>query len=144
MVFLAQARSVQSMYVWEIIVSQLNNMVDLHDKYSHHEKYYNPTGNLQQNIVGILLFVYDWNLSNTREKYETIRDILRQTQHNAQLWNNFFAWVVQKFNFPNTSHNGSPLVRKLHHLELIDCTKNINVHINLISYYSSYQSMGTV
>ena len=35
----------------------------------------------------MLGFVDDKNISNTGGKRESIEDIIKQTQHNAQLWN---------------------------------------------------------
>ena len=42
------------------------------------------TGSLWDLIICILGFVNDNNLSNTSEKYETIQDILKKTQDDAQ------------------------------------------------------------
>ena len=42
-------------------------------------------------IIHILGFVDDNNLSNTDEKYETIRDILKKAQDDAQFWNNLIT-----------------------------------------------------
>ena len=36
----------------------------------------------------MLGFVDDNNISNTGEKHESIEDVIKRTQHDAQLWNN--------------------------------------------------------
>ena len=51
------------MYIWLMKVSWL---IDAHDKYSHGEKYSDPTGSLHDIIIHILEFVDDNNLSNSR------------------------------------------------------------------------------
>ena len=73
--------SAASMYIWCMIVSRL---LQLHDKYRYGAKYTNDT-TMKDLIIGMLSFVDDCNLSNNGEKYETLRDILKRTQHDAQL-----------------------------------------------------------
>ena len=107
-------------------------------------------------IFGMLSFVDDCNQSHNGEKYETLRDILARTQHDAQLWNDFmqssggalelskcFMQVIY-FKF---SANGTPFVgppRADLHAELIDRTTNQKMKINSISSYDTYRSLGTV
>lgn len=57
--------SLQYIYVWGIIVSCIT---DLHNKYGHGVKYFDPTCKLQKIISGVLYFVDDFNVSNTGEK----------------------------------------------------------------------------
>ena len=74
------------MYAWGMIVSQLINLMD---KYGHGATYKDPMGKLRQYVVGILSFVDDCNLSSARENYEKVQYVLKQTQHDVQLWNEF-------------------------------------------------------
>ena len=105
-------------------------------------------------IIGMLSFVDDCNLSNNGEKYETLRDILKRTQHDAQLWNDIirssggalelskcFMQVIY-FNFATngTSFVGPPWDDL--HVEIINRNNNEKVRINSISFYDTYQSLG--
>ena len=76
--------SVASMYIWGMIVSRL---IQLHDKYRHGATYKSPNTTMKDIIIGMLSFVDDCYLSNNGEKYKTLKDILNQIQHYAQLWN---------------------------------------------------------
>ena len=95
-VFGTWQESMQSMYVWGMIVSSL---INLHNKYRQGAKYSDPTDKLQQIIVDILLFVDYFNLSNTGEKYKTIKSVLQRTQHDAQLWNDFVSASGSRLEF---------------------------------------------
>ena len=145
--------SVASMYIWGMIVSRL---IQLHDKYRYGATYKSPNTTLKDIIIGMLSFVDDCNMSNNGEKYETLKDILKRTQHDAQLWNDIlrssggalelskcFMQVIY-FQFAT---NGTPFVgppRDDLHVELINRTNNETVRIKSISSYSTYRSLGTM
>ena len=78
------------MYIWVCIVSRL---VDIHMKKGFGAPYAPPLGIdegiIRATIISILSFVDDCNLSNTDEKYETVKDILRRFKYDAQIWNGF-------------------------------------------------------
>ena len=144
--------SVASMYIGCMIVSQL---LQLHDKYRYGAKYKNDT-TMKDLIIGMLSFVDDCNLFNNGEKYETLRDILKRIQHDAQFWNDIirssggalelskcFMQVIY-FNFATngTPYGGPP--RDDLHVEIINRNNNEKVRINSISSHDTYRSLGTM
>jgi hypothetical protein len=58
----------------------------MHNKYGHGYKYEGPW-KLYTSIIGMLGFVDGNNITNNGEEWETVKDIIIQTQHDAQLWN---------------------------------------------------------
>ena len=60
--------------------------LDMHDKQRFGSHYSDPQG-MFKTIIGMLGFVDDNNISNTGEKHESIEDVIKRTQHDAQLWN---------------------------------------------------------
>ena len=60
--------------------------LDMHDKQQFGSQYSDPQG-MFKTIIGMLGFVDDNNISNTGEKNESIEDVIKQTQHDVQLWN---------------------------------------------------------
>ena len=59
---------------------------DMHDKQRYGLQYSDPQGTFKT-IIRILGFVDNNNISNTGEKHESIAEVIKQTQHDAQLWN---------------------------------------------------------
>ena len=59
--------------------------LDLHNKQRFGSQYHDPEG-VFTTIVGMLGFVDDNNISNTGKKHESIEDVIKRTQHDAQLW----------------------------------------------------------
>jgi hypothetical protein len=68
---------------WGKIVSVL---FDIHNKYGHGCTYGYPW-RLHSTIIGMLGFVDDSNITNNGEEWETVKDIIIRTLHDAQLWN---------------------------------------------------------
>ena len=60
--------------------------LDMHDKQRFGSHYSDPQG-MFKTIIGMLGFVDDNNISTTGEKHESIEDVIKRTQHDAQLWN---------------------------------------------------------
>ena len=60
--------------------------LDMHYKQRFGSHYSDPEG-FFKTIIGMLGFVDDNNISNTGEKHESIEDVIKRTQHDAQLWN---------------------------------------------------------
>ena len=58
--------------------------LDMHDKQRFSSKYSDTEGTFKR-IIDMLNFVDDNNISNTEEIYESIEDVIKQTQHDAQL-----------------------------------------------------------
>ena len=73
-----------SMYIWGMIASRL---ADLFEQHGYGSTYSNPSSESERLKIAILCFVDDTNLTNNGAKFETIQDILKRTQHDAQLWN---------------------------------------------------------
>ena len=59
----------------------------IHDKQRYRSQYSDPQGTFKT-IIGMLGFVDNNNIFNTREKHESIAEVIKRTQHDAQLWNN--------------------------------------------------------
>ena len=148
--------STASMYIWGTLVSRL---VDIHERVGHGAAYSYPDGTtddpLIDIVIAILSFVDDCNLSNTGAKYETVKDILRRTQTDAQLWNDLirssggalqltkcFMQVIQ-FVF---AMNGAPAVDTRDDsctVTLTDRNTRRRITIDPISPYTTYKSLGT-
>ena len=71
---------------------KISCIVNAHMKRAHKAKYLNPTKPLRDLIIHVLGFVDNNNISNTGEKYETVCDILKKTQDNAQFWNDLITY----------------------------------------------------
>ena len=69
---------------WGNLVSKA---LDMHDKQPF-GSYYSDQEGLLKTIIEVLGFVDDNNVSNTRDTNELIEDVIKQTQHDTQLWNN--------------------------------------------------------
>ena len=140
--------SAVSMYIWSLIVSKI---MDIFEKFRHGSSYTPPSANgegiLRKIIIAILSFVDDCNISNTGEKYETIKDILQRTQSDAQLWNDLIrstggALELKKCFMQVIAINGGPVVgpaRHDLHVELMDRVER-QVTILPISSYSTVVS----
>ncbi|OEU23095.1 hypothetical protein FRACYDRAFT_233261 [Fragilariopsis cylindrus CCMP1102] len=136
---------------WTKLVSML---FDIHDKYGHGCKYEDPW-RLYSEIIGMLGFVDDNNITNNGEEWETVNDIIIRTQHDAQLWNDLlratggalnldkcFAQVLA-FQF---GLNGAPVIAPADPTNIIiikDRQNNKEVIITPISPYTTYRFLGT-
>jgi hypothetical protein len=136
---------------WTKLVSML---FDIHDKYGHGCKYEDPW-RLYSEIIGMLGFVDDNNITNNGEDWETVNDIIIRTQHDAQLWNDLlratggalnldkcFAQVLA-FQF---GLNGAPVIAPADPTNIIiikDRQNNKEVIIKPISPYTTYRFLGT-
>ena len=122
----------------------------------HGAKYLGPTGSLKDLIICVLGFVDDNNISNTGEKYESICDILKKTQDDAQFWNDLitssgaqleltkcFTQIIQ-FEF---TMSGAPVIVAQEpglNFTIIDCILDFEFLIELISPYNTYNSLEIV
>lgn len=145
--------SVASMYAWGMLASRL---IQLHDKHNFRAKYKSVGKSMHDIIIGMLGFVDDNNISNNGEKYKTLRDILNDTQNDAQLWNDilrssggeleltkcFMQVIYWNFSSTGTPYAGPP--NDDLHIEIINRTTNKKVKINSISAHATYNSLGTV
>jgi hypothetical protein len=103
----------------------------------------------------MLGFVDDNNITNNGEEWETVQDIIKRTQHDAQLWNDLlqatggalnldkcFAQVLA-FQF---GLNGAPVIAPADPnltITIQDRLNNKKVVIKPISPYKTYRSLGT-
>ena len=152
-VFVTGQGSVVSMYSCLTMISRI---IDAHMQRSHGAKYSDPTGSLRDIIIRVLGFVDDNNISNTGEKYETIQNILKKTQNDAQFWNDLitssgarfeltkcFTQIIQ-FEF---TMSGAPVVAPPtpdQTFIIKDCILNFDFRIKPISPYDTYSSLGTL
>ena len=60
--------------------------LDMYDEQRFRSHYRDPEGSFKT-IIDMLEFVDDNNISNIGEKHESIKDVIKRTQHDAQLWN---------------------------------------------------------
>ena len=72
-------------------------VLDMHDKQRFGLQYSDPEG-IFKTIIVILEFVDDNNISNTGEKHKSIEDVIKRTQHDAQLWNDILKATGGKLN----------------------------------------------
>ena len=68
---------------WGKLVS---NVLEMHDKQRYESQYSDPQGTLQT-IIGMLGNVDKNNISNTGGRHESIEEVIKRTQQDAQLWN---------------------------------------------------------
>ena len=146
--------SVMSMYS---CLTMMSRIIDAHMERSHGAKYSDPTGSLRDIIIRVLGFVDDNNISNTGEKYKTIRDILKKTQTDAQFWNDLitssgarleltkcFTQIIQ-FEF---TLSGAPVVAPPTPEQTFiikdRILNNFDYRIKPISPYDTYSSLGTL
>ena len=129
--------------------------LDMHDKQRFGSKYRDPEG-VFTTIIGMLGFVNDNNISNTGEKHESIEDVIKRTQHDAQLWNDilkatggtlnllkcFFQVITTSF-----SQSGAP-VNAIHdeswYIDIVDRTDKSTQRVKALSAYTPYKSLGTI
>ena len=130
-----------------------SRLADLFEKHGYGSTYTNPSASERLKIA-ILCFVDDTNLTNTGTKFETIQDILKRTQHDAQLWNDLLRASGGALELPKCfmqvithsfASNGSPVVSPAHPylVQILDRNRNKTVPIHSISPYATYRSLGT-
>ena len=129
--------------------------LDLHDKQRFGSQYRDPEG-VFTTIVGMLGFVDDNNISNTGKKHESIKDVIKRTQHDAQLWNNILKATGGTFNLlkcffqvitTTFSRGGAPVIAahdESWYIDIVDKTDNSTQRVEAISAYTLYKSLGTI
>ena len=100
--------------------------------------------------------VDDINISNTGEKHESIEDVIKRTQHDAQLWNDilkatggtlillkcFFQVITTSF-----SRGGAPVIaahNESWYIDIVEKTDNSTQRVKAILAYTPYKSLGTI
>ena len=69
----------------------------MHDKERFGFHYRDPERFFKR-IIGMLGFVNNNNISNTGGKHVSIEDAIKQTQHDAQLWNDILKAIGGSLN----------------------------------------------
>ena len=127
----------------------------MHDKQWFGLYYRDPEDSFKT-IIGMLGFVNDNNISNTGGKHELIEDVIKQTQHDAQLWNDilkatggtlnllkcFFQVIATTF-----SQTGATVIAahdKSWYIDIVDKTENSTQRAEALSPYVPYKSLGTI
>ena len=64
----------------------VSRALKIHDNSCHGSNYIDPAGLLEV-IISMLSYVDDNNISNNGSTRDTITDVLKRTQHDAQMWN---------------------------------------------------------
>ena len=122
-------------------------VLDMHNKQRYGSQYSDPQGTFKT-IIGMLGFVDDNNISNTGEKHESIAAVIKQTQHDVQLWNDiltatggtlnllkcFFQVITTSF-----AQNGAPIIAahdKSWYIDIVDRTDNSTQRVKALSAYT--------
>ena len=152
LVFGSGQRSTVSAIEWRKLVSIAMYM---HDKQNCGSHYSDPEG-FFTTIIGMLWFVDDNNISNTGGKYEPKEDIIKRTQHNAQLWNDILKAIGNTLNLlkcffqviATTFSQTGVLVIAVHdkswYIDTIDQTDNSTQRVKALSAYVPYKSLSTI
>ena len=151
-VFGSEQGSTVSATGWEKLVSIA---LDMHDRQRFGSKYQDPKGSFKT-VIGMLGFVDDNNISNTGGKHESIEDVIKRTQHDAQLWNDilkatggtlnllkyFFQVITTAF-----SQSGAPVIaahNESWYINIVDRADNSTQIMKALSAYTPYKSLGTI
>ena len=129
--------------------------LDILDKHSFGSHYKDPRRAFEKTI-DMLSYVDDNNISNNRAPHESVADIIRKTQQDAQLWNNILKWTggilnllkcfFQVINY-TFARNGSPVVAPTDPEWFINITNKsdgTSQRVQAISTYTPYKSLGTI
>ena len=104
----------------------------------------------------MLGFVDDNNISNTGGKHETIENVIKRTQHDAQLWNDILKATGGTLNLPKCffqvitttfSRNGAPVIAahdESWYIDIVDGTDKATQRVKALSAYTLYKSIGTI
>ena len=104
----------------------------------------------------MLGFVNDSNISNTGEKHESIEDVIKRTQHDAQLWNdilkatggtlNLLKYFLQVIT-TTFSQSGAPVIAahdESWYIDIVDRIDNSTQRVKTLLAYTPYKSLGTI
>ena len=104
----------------------------------------------------MLGFVNDNNILNTGGKHESIKDVIKRTQYNAQLWNDILKATGGRLDLlkrffqviPTTfSQTGAPVILahdKSWYIDIVDQTNNSTQKVKTLSAYTLYTNLGTI
>ena len=104
----------------------------------------------------MLEFVNDDNISNIGEKHESIKNVIKRTQHDAQLGNdilkatggtlNLLKYLFQIIS-TNLSQTGAPVVavhNNSWYIDIVDQTNNSTHRVKALSTYTPYKCLGII
>ena len=104
----------------------------------------------------MLSYVDDNNISNNGVPHETIEDVIKRTQHDAQLWNDILTATGGTLNllkcffqviYTVFSRSGAPVIEahdKSWYIDIESKTNNTNKRVQAISVYTPYKSLGSI
>ena len=104
----------------------------------------------------MLGFVDGNNISNTGEKYESIEEVIKRTQQDAQLWNDILKLTGSTLNLlkyffhvitTTFTRNGALVIAahdKSWYIDIVDRTDNSTQRVKALSAYTPYKSLGTI
>ena len=129
--------------------------LDIHDKQRFGSHYSDPEGFFKTSI-GMLGFVNNNHISNTGRKHKSIEDVIKRTQHNAQLWNNILKTTEGILNLLKcfsqiisiTFSQMGALVIVAHgkswYIDIANWTHNSTQRVKVLSAYVPYKRLGTI
>ena len=106
--------------------------------------------------MSIYLTTLGYQVNPTGEKHESIEEVIKQTQHDVQFWNDilkatggtlnllkcFFQVITTSF-----TRNGAPVIAahdKSWYIDIVDKTDNSTQRVKALSAYTPYKSLGTI
>ena len=131
-----------------------SNAFDAHDKFGHGCQYEDPW-KLVIVFLHMLGYVDDNNITNNGRPGETVEDVIKRTQHDAQLWNDLLRATGGALNLEkcftqvldyNFAINGGPVVAPADpkiRIVIKDRLNNQDVILKPISPYQTYSYLGT-
>ena len=127
---------------------------DAHDKFGYGCLYTDPWKTLVV-MLGMLGYVDDNNITNNGMDGESVADVIRRTQHDAQLWNDLLRATGGALNLDKCftqvidylfADNGGPVVAPADpsiQIVIKDRLNNKDVVLKPISPYQTYSFLGT-
>jgi hypothetical protein len=131
-----------------------SNAFDAHDKFGKGCTYEDPWNTLIV-ILHMLGYVDDNNITNNGTPGETVHDVIKRTQHDAQLWNDLLRATGGALNLEkcftqviayNFALNGGPVIAPADpdlHIVIQDRLHKKDVILQPISPFQTYSYLGT-
>ena len=131
-----------------------SNAFDAHDKFGHGCTYEDPW-KICVVILGMLGYVDDNNITNNGKDGETVKDVIKRTQHDAQLWNDLLRATGGALNLDKCfaqvlaytfAINGGPVIAPANPditIVIQDRLYKQDVVIKPISPFQTYRFLGT-
>ena len=129
--------------------------LDLHDKQRFGSQYSDPDGTYKT-IIGILSYLDTNNIFNNGAPHESIKVVIKRTQHDAQLLNDILKATGGTLNLLNCffqvisttfSWSSIPIIvanNKSWYINIENKTDITTKRVQVISAYTLYSSLGTI